>query len=390
MELKFDNKLTEKQILLNANKIETRFEMEDNTSILFKGDNFEALSILLKKFKNKINLIYIDPPFNTDQEFFVSADGRANSISHSKNDIIAYSDKMSTEEYLEFIRERLVLLRELLSDNGSIYLHIDYKIGHYIKIIMDEIFGKNNFRNDIARIKSNPKNFYRKAYGNEKDLILFYTKNYKNNIWNDIKVPLDENDIAKRFSKIDENGRRYTTIPLHAPGETKNGPTSKPWRNIPVPKGRHWRTNPEEFDKMDAEGLIEWSSTGNPRIKKYADEHNGKKIQDIWRFKDPQNPKYPTEKNSKMLEQIILQSSNKDDYVLDCFAGSGTTLKVANKLDRKWIGVDISDVAIDVIKSGKLGNYIYYDISNNIKEDVKNTTYKQITLDSIDIINKDD
>lgn len=390
MELKFDNKLTEKQILLNANKIETRFEMEDNTSILFKGDNFEALSILLKKFKNKINLIYIDPPFNTDQEFFVSADGRANSISHSKNDIIAYSDKMSTEEYLEFIRERLVLLRELLSDNGSIYLHIDYKIGHYIKIIMDEVFGKNNFRNDIARIKSNPKNFYRKAYGNEKDLILFYTKNYKNNIWNDIKVPLDENDIAKRFSKIDENGRRYTTIPLHAPGETKNGPTSKPWRNIPVPKGRHWRTNPEEFDKMDAEGLIEWSSTGNPRIKKYADEHNGKKIQDIWRFKDPQNPKYPTEKNSKMLEQIILQSSNKDDYVLDCFAGSGTTLKVANKLDRKWIGVDISDVAIDVIKSGKLGNYIYYDISNNIKEDVKNTTYKQITLDSIDIINKDD
>lgn len=390
MELKFDNKLTEKQILLNANKIETRFEMEDNTSILFKGDNFEALSILLKKFKNKINLIYIDPPFNTDQEFFVSADGRANSISHSKNDIIAYSDKMSTEEYLEFIRERLVLLRELLSDNGSIYLHIDYKIGHYIKIIMDEVFGKNNFRNDIARIKSNPKNFYRKAYGNEKDLILFYTKNYKNNIWNDIKVPLDENDIAKRFSKIDENGRRYTTIPLHAPGETKSGPTSKPWRNIPVPKGRHWRTNPEEFDKMDAEGLIEWSSTGNPRIKKYADEHNGKKIQDIWRFKDPQNPKYPTEKNSKMLEQIILQSSNKDDYVLDCFAGSGTTLKVANKLDRKWIGVDISDVAIDVIKSGKLGNYIYYDISNNIKEDVKNTTYKQITLDSIDIINKDD
>ena len=377
MELKFDNKLTEKQILLNANKIKTHFEMEDNTSILFKGDNFEALSILLKKFKNKINLIYIDPPFNTEQEFFVSADGRANSISHSKNDIIAYSDKMSIEEYLEFIRERLVLLRELLSDNGSIYLHIDYKIGHYIKIIMDEVFGKNNFKNDIARIKSNPKNFYRKAYGNEKDLILFYTKNYKNNIWNDIKVPLDENDIAKRFSKIDENGRRYTTIPLHAPGETKNGPTSKPWRNIPVPKGRHWRTNPEEFDKMDAEGLIEWSSTGNPRIKKYADEHNGKKIQDIWSFKDPQNPKYPTEKNSKMLEQIILQSSNKDDYVLDCFAGSGTTLKVANKLDRKWIGVDISDVAIDVIKSDKLGNYVYYDISNNIQEGIKNTTYNK-------------
>jgi len=380
MELKFDNKISEKQVLSKANKNKSPFELNYNGSMLFMGDNFEVLSILLNNFRGKINLIYIDPPFNTDQEFFVSENGRANSISHSKNDIVAYSDKMSTDEYLEFIRERLILLRELLSDNGSIYLHIDYKIGHYIKIIMDEVFGKENFKNDIARIKSNPKNFYRKAYGNEKDLILFYTKNYKNNIWNDIKVPLDENEIAERFSKIDENGRRYTTIPLHAPGETKNGPTSKPWRNIPVPKGRHWRTNPEEFEKMDKQGLIEWSSTGNPRIKKYADEHAGKKIQDIWRFKDPQNPKYPTEKNSTMLEQIILQSSNENDYVLDCFAGSGSTLKAAFKNNRKWIGVDNSEVAINVIKSNKIGNYIFYNLNENNFKLINNPTNKQISL----------
>lgn len=380
MELKFDNKISEKQVLSKANKNNSPFELNYNGSMLFMGDNFEVLSILLNNFRGKINLIYIDPPFNTDQEFFVSENGRANSISHSKNDIVAYSDKMSTDEYLEFIRERLILLRELLSDNGSIYLHIDYKIGHYIKIIMDEVFGKENFKNDIARIKSNPKNFYRKAYGNEKDLILFYTKNYKNNIWNDIKVPLDENEIAERFSKIDENGRRYTTIPLHAPGETKNGPTSKPWRNIPVPKGRHWRTNPEEFEKMDKQGLIEWSSTGNPRIKKYADEHTGKKIQDIWRFKDPQNPKYPTEKNSTMLEQIILQSSNENDYVLDCFAGSGSTLKAAFKNNRKWIGVDNSEVAINVIKSNKIGNYMFYNLNENNFKLINNPTNKQISL----------
>ena len=380
MELKFDNKISEKQVLSKANKNKSPFELNYNGSMLFMGDNFEVLSILLNNFRGKINLIYIDPPFNTDQEFFVSENGRANSISHSKNDIVAYSDKMSTDEYLEFIRERLILLRELLSDNGSIYLHIDYKIGHYIKIIMDEVFGKENFKNDIARIKSNPKNFYRKAYGNEKDLILFYTKNYKNNIWNDIKVPLDENEIAERFSKIDENGRRYTTIPLHAPGETKNGPTSKPCRNIPVPKGRHWRTNPEEFEKMDKQGLIEWSSTGNPRIKKYADEHTGKKIQDILRFKDPQNPKYPTEKNSTMLEQIILQSSNENDYVLDCFAGSGSTLKAAFKNNRKWIGVDNSEVAINVIKSNKIGNYIFYNLNENNFKLINNPTNKQISL----------
>ena len=124
---------------------------------------------------------------------------------------------------------------------------------------------------------------------------------------------------------------------------------------------------------MDEAGLIEWSSTGNPRIKKYADEHTGKKIQDIWRFKDPQKPKYPTEKNSQMLEQIILQSSKKNDYVLDCFAGSGSTLKASSKLDRKWIGVDSSDVAISIIKDQKLGNYNYYDLENDIQEEIKNT-----------------
>lgn len=364
MELIFSNKLSEKEILSKANKIKRYCNINYNDSILFKGDNFEALSILQDKFRSKINLIYIDPPFNTSQDFFISEEGRANTISNSKKDIIAYSDKMSSDEYLEFIRERLILLRELLSGNGSIYFHIDYKIGHYIKVLMDEVFGKENYKNDISRIKSNPKNFYRRAYGNEKDMILFYSKNYKNNIWNDIKVPLDENEIAERFNKIDENGRRYTTIPLHAPGETQNGPTSKPWRNIPVPKGRHWRTNPLEFDRMDAQGLIEWSGTGNPRIKKYADEHTGKKIQDIWRFKDPQNPEYPTEKNSKMLEQMILQSSNEGDYVLDCFAGSGTTLKAANKLGRKWIGIDSSAMAIDIIRKSKMENYIYYDLND--------------------------
>lgn len=372
MELQFKNKKTPKQILETSRKFQNNYEFKPDTSLLFKGDNLEALSVLQRQFKNKINLIYIDPPFNTEQDFFAAAEGHANSVSHSSGDPIAFSDKLSAEDYLGFIWERLILLKELLSDCGSIYLHIDYKIGHYVKIIMDEVFGKDNFKNDIARIKSNPKNFYRRAYGNEKDLILFYSKNYQKNIWNDIRLPLDENELAQKFKKTDADGRRYNTIPLHAPGETKNGPTSKPWRNIPVPKGRHWRTNPEEFDKLDEAGLIEWSATGNPRIKKYADEHTGKKIQDIWCFKDPQKPKYPTQKNEALLEQIILQSSNKNDYVLDCFAGSGTSLRVADRLGRKWIGVDNSDIAINIIKETNLGNYQYIDLDNKTSCDVAN------------------
>lgn len=370
MELYYENKKNQLQILKNANNIDYDIHI-GNGSLLFKGDNFEALSFLLKKYKNKIDLVYIDPPFNTANDFYVS-DTRANSISSNKNSVLAYSDKMTKEEFLEFLRERLVLIKELLSDKGSIYLHIDYKIGQYVKIIMDEIFGEENFKNDITRIKSNPKNFYRRAYGNEKDMILFYSKNAKDNIWNDLRIPLDDDEINEKFKKIDKNGRRYTTIPLHAPGETKNGITGKPWRNIPVPEGRHWRTDPAEFDKLDEQGDIEWSSNGNPRIKKYADEHEGKRIQDIWKFKDPQKPIYPTEKNMDMIKRIILQSSDEDSIVLDCFAGSGTTLECANTLGRKWIGVDNSNVAIKKIREREIGEYEFIDINEHEKMNIQN------------------
>jgi adenine-specific DNA-methyltransferase len=243
------------------------------------------------------------------------------------------------------------LIKELLSDKGSIYLHIDYKIGHYIKIIMDEVFGINNFRNDITRIKCNPKNFKRKAYGNIKDLILFYTKT-NDYIWNEPKVELTENSIDRLFKKVDDKGRRYTTIPLHAPGETKNGNTGKEWRGMLPPKGRHWRSDPVVFDELDKQGLIEWSSNGIPRKKVYADEQieKGQKLQDIWEYKDPQYPVYPTQKNEKLLDLIINTSSNENSIVMDCFAGSGTTILSAQKNRRKWIGVDSSRHSIDVIQ----------------------------------------
>lgn len=359
MKLEYANKANNEQIINEALKLDC-FDNIRMQSCLIYGDNFKALSSLLKSHKGKIDLIYIDPPFNTNQIFRVT-ENRKNAISRSKNSEIAYSDEMTRVEFLEFLRKRLIILKELLSEEGSIYLHIDTKVGHYIKIIMDEIFGEENFKNDITRVKSNPKNFSRTAYGNEKDVIYFYAKNYKKNIWNEIKIPMEKNDIEKRFPKVDKNGRRYTTIPLHAPGET-NGATGQPWRNMNPPEGRHWRTNPTEFDKLDAMGLIEWSSTGNPRIIKFADEHKGKKIQDIWYFKDPQNPIYPTEKNIDMLKLIVQQSSKEGSFVLDCFCGSGTTLVAAEELGRKWIGIDSSAIAINTIKNRKqLKDFQYFD-----------------------------
>ena len=320
-------------------------------NLLIKGDNIKALNFLLndKNLKGKIDLIYIDPPFATNGNFTIT-DGRATTISNSKNGKIAYSDKLVGKEFIEFLRTRLFLLKELLSEQGSIYLHIDYKIGHYVKVMMDEVFGIENFRNDITRIKCNPKNFKRIGYGNIKDLILFYTKSDKP-IWNEPKEPYSQEDIIKLFPKKEKNGRRYTTVPIHAPGETQNGNSSKPFKGILPPKGRHWRTDVETLKKWDKERLLEWSSTGNPRKKIFIDEREGKRVQDIWEFKDPQYPTYPTEKKQGLLDLIVKTSSNQDSIVLDCFCGSGTTLKSAHSLNRKWIGIDKSDLAIEATKN---------------------------------------
>ena len=336
-----------------------------NNSTLISGENFDSLMILLNEYnmRGKVDLIYIDPPFATKGVFTIGTD-RVSTISSSKIDDIAYEDNLIGEDFLEFLRERLILARELLSENGSIYLHIDYKIGHYVKIIMDEIFGEKNFRNDITRIKCNPKNFSRKAYGNIKDLILFYSKT-NHPIWNEPYIPYTEEDILKLYKKMDENGRPYTTVPLHAPGETKDGITASEFKGIRPPKGRHWRTSPVELEKLDEQGLIEWSSNGVPRRKIYADERKGKKMQDIWDFKDSQYPVYPTEKNYNLLQHIIKTSSTEDSIIMDFFCGSGTTLLAAQKLGRKWIGIDKSKKAITIAKN-KLNSQQQDFFINNI------------------------
>jgi adenine-specific DNA-methyltransferase len=309
-----------------------------------------VMKMLLDEYQlgGKIDLVYIDPPFATNTVFRRN-ELRTAHVSHSNSDSIAYRDTLVGAEYLEFLRERLIFIRELMSNEASIYLHIDYKIGHYVKIIMDEVFGVKNFRNDITRIKCNPKNFSRKAYGNIKDLILYYTKT-DHYIWHEPKHERAENEVKRLFRKIDINGRFYTTTPLHAPGETTNGNTGKTWRGMLPPKGRHWRYDPQVLDELDAKGLIEWSSTGNPRKIVYADDMPYKKLQDIWEYKDPPRPIYPTEKNLDLLKTIIATSSNEQSLVFDCFSGSGGTLVAAEQLNRQWIGIDNSDVAIQIAR----------------------------------------
>lgn len=308
---------------------------------LYYGDNLPILSALTRDpvVCGHVRLVYIDPPYATKSVF------------QSRNQTDAYMDLLEGAHYLEFLRERLILLRELLADDGSIYVHLDDNMAFLVKAVMDEVFGRTNFHSWITRKKCNPKNYTRKTYGNVTDYILFYTKT-DNYVWHRPVDPWTEQHSAKEYQYVEAGtGRRYKKVPVHAPG-VRNGETGRPWRGVNPPPGKHWQYQPRTLDEMDARGEIYWSPTGNPRRKIYLDQSDGVPVQDIWlEYRDAHNQNievsgYPTEKNPALLARIIKASSNVGDLVLDCFSGSGTTLNVASHLGRHWIGVDNSREAI--------------------------------------------
>jgi len=226
---------------------------------LYFGDNLRGLRTLLSDpdVKGKVTLVYIDPPFATQGTFL------------SRKQKKAYDDHLSGAGYVEYLRERLILLRELLSDKGSIYLHLDENMVFEMKLVMDEVFGCSNYRNIIVRKKCNPKNYTRKAYGNTADFILFYTRTEKY-VWNRPVEPLSEESTKEYHYTEPETGRRYMKVPIHAPG-TRNGSTGGLWRGMLPPPGKHWQYTPKTLDEMDARGEIFWSKNGNPRRKIYLD-----------------------------------------------------------------------------------------------------------------------
>ncbi len=303
-------------------------------SRLYFADNVRTLRALLDhvETRQKVKLIYIDPPFATGSVF------------ESRNGNRAYEDVAFGAAYIEFIRERLILLRELLHNEGSIYLHLDGKMASPIKIIMDEVFGPSNFRNLITRQKSNRKNYTRKQYGNISDYILFYSKS-ETYTWHRPHEPWTEDSAIEYNYSEPGTGRRFMKVPVHAPG-VRRGNTGQAWRGMLPPPGKHWQYAPKTLDEMDSRGEIYWSPNGNPRRKIYLDQSKGIPIQDIWLdCRDAHNQNihvtgYPTEKPIEMLRRIIAASSNPGDLVLDCFLGSGTTIIAAEELKRRWIGID--------------------------------------------------
>ena len=268
------------------------------------GDNLQFLKtvyenkdpLIKDKVKGKVKLIYIDPPFATEDEF------------KNKTGAKAYSDKKKGAEFVEFLRRRLIIAKEILSDTGSLYIHLDQKMSHYIKIILDEIFDKNSFRNEIIWAYSGgqpPKSDYPRKH----DVILRYTKT-SNATFNYIYGEYSSSTI-KRFDKVDENGMRYKLT---------------------------------YFDGIEN--------------KSYMKE--GKRLEDVWTISKSSDQKtgfafnYPTQKPEKLLENIIRTSTNKGDIVLDFFGGSGVTAAVSEKLDRKWITCDIGKLSYFTIQKRML------------------------------------
>lgn len=346
-EISYPGKFPEKDILNSKNEFqyETVFRGGAENKIFF-GDNLDVLRHLVFNagLKDKVKLIYIDPPYGT------------NSVFQSRNQKNSYRDDLVGSHYLEFMRRRLILMKELLSSDGSIYMHLDGNMTFQIKVLMDEIFGAKNFRGFITRKKCSTKNSTRKTYGNISDYIVFYSKT-DNFTWQRATVAWSDDKMKKEYPCIDEvTGQRYKKVPIHAPG-IRNGETGKEWKGMMPPPGKHWQYTPTRLTEFDNAGNIYWSANGNPRRKVFFDKDKGIPVQDIWvDVQDSLNQNikitgYPTEKNPYLLERIINASSNKGDIVLDCFAGSGTTLDVAEQLGRKFIGIDNSSEAIfNIIK----------------------------------------
>jgi DNA modification methylase len=368
---------------------------------LYYGDNFEVLQRYVKD--GSVDLVYLDPPFNSRQDYnvlFAEKDG-----SQSSSQIHAFEDtwewnidaqrsyELIVEQggrvadalrafktflfnsdmmaYLAMMAPRLVELKRALKETGSIYLHCDPTASHYLKILMDAVFGPQNFKNEVIWKRTSSHSAARR-WGDIHDTLLFYSKGHAWT-WNEVLIAHSE-EYSSRYKNIDESGRAWADDNLTAPG-VRHGDSGSVWRGFDVTaKASHWKVNaktveslvgPEaakqmsttqKLDLLDANGCIHWPRGGKgfPRFKRYLS--GGSHIQDIATDIPPINSQaqerlgYPTQKPEALLERIIKASSNEGDLVLDPFCGCGTTIQVAQRLNRRWIGIDITHLAIGLIK----------------------------------------
>lgn len=332
---------------------------------LIWGDKKYVLPSLLPEFAGKVNLIYVDPPFDTGADFSFTATvpdhpdtPEDEAFAFTKEPSIieqkAYRDTWGRglDSYLQWFYETAVLLHELLHESGSLYVHLDLHVAHYAKAILDEVFGTENFRNEIIWKRTSAHSSANR-FGPVHDTILFYAKSDAQ-VWNALAQPYDQSYVDQRFARTDSDGRAWKDADLTGSG-TRQGETGLSWRGFnPTEKGRHWAYPPSELDAMDRKGLIYWPAKegGWPRQKQYQQTMAGIPVQDVVTDIFPINAMarerldYPTQKPEPLLDRFLKASSNEGDLVADFFGGSGTTAAVAEKLKRRWITCDLGRFAI--------------------------------------------
>jgi adenine-specific DNA-methyltransferase len=312
-----------------------------DTRVVYCGDNLEQLAKLPDAC---VDLVYIDPPFNSNRNYEV--------FWGETKEKRAFEDRhASTQAYIDYMRPRCVQLARVLKKTGSFYYHCDWHASHYVKVMLDHVFGENTFRNEIIWRRTQGRKSERQ-WPRVHDTIFFYTGK-SNWTWNAQTVPHDPESI-KGHDLMEDEGGVYRLSDLSGAG---GGPV----RNfgsrgaIAPTKGRHWMYDQQGIDRLLSEGRIEFTRGGNPRLKTYIKDLPGVDIGDVWNDIEPINASaaerlgYPTQKPLALLDRIIKASSNPNDIVLDAFCGCGTALVAAQNLGRQWIGIDISPTACRVM-----------------------------------------
>jgi site-specific DNA-methyltransferase (adenine-specific) len=357
---------------------------------LFFGDNFNWLRKRDIFPDASVDLVYLDPPFNSNADYnvlFKEASGAESQAQfHAFTDTWHWADAKQTYDdfidncqntvvvdmmqslygflraspmmaYLAMMAPRLVELHRVLKPSGSLYLHCDPTASHYLRMILDGIFGAKNFQNELVWKRTSARSDSHR-WNHIHDTILFYSMSDEFT-WNPQFTPYDEAYTAKFYRHIEPGtGRRYASDNLTAAG-TREGSSGRPWHGINVKrKGIHWKYTIETLEELDRKGRVIWPEKrgGVPRYKRYLDEMPGLAVQSIITDIPPLSAQsaeklsYPTQKPVALLERIVAVSSNPGDIVLDPFCGCGTTVHAAQKLGRQWTGIDITYLAINLIK----------------------------------------
>lgn len=394
------------------------------TNKLIWGDNKLILSSLkngpLRKEieeQGGIKLIYIDPPFDVGADFSMDIEIGDETLTKEPGILeeIAYRDTWGkgADSFIAMIYERLKIMRDLLSEDGSIYVHCDWRVNSLLRQILDEVFGRNNFKSEIVWQKIRSVKAQSGSFGNVHDIIFLYSKSVKPTF--NLQYREQDPEYIKKFDKIDQmSGRKYQLVSLIQSG---SGPERRFGDKIlSPPSGMHWIWSQDRIDNALKEGLIEFTSSGNPRKRQYYDDSKGKIVDDIWNDIYPVNSQaseavgYPTQKPESLLARLINASSNKGDLIADFFCGSGTTLAVAEKLGRKWIGSDLGKFSVhttrkrmigvqrelkannkdyrafEILNLGKYERQHYIGVTDNLRDDEKKKLLEKKEQDFVKLI----